>query len=489
MSPPPLLYESFRRANPSAIDAQFAVNLQRTRRNVLYQLEAQAGRPLGQAEAEMVSLKAVEVMLNMTRTLLSDSQHQAGQQLTTAAQAIRDAAKTVPPPTPEPEQPRPGYERRVQHRRPHAPPPPRRPRNSIRRGHTHVHVPHVHVPHLHLDCGRHGNRDAPPPYRRHRRARRDPSPEFEPLRGPTPHPLEGFLFQGVGAEPQPDEDQVMRDETPFDFGVAGPAHAALADLGIAGPAGPAPVHIEAAGPAGPALVDFAQPRSPVAGTPARTDVSVAGTETPRPRSPITEAAPEEFLGPRQRAGDEVGSDVKQSGHLSVIHIEGFAQRRERRKIEIEPQLCHHPERAQRVEDEGLPDHKLSAQWRGGRHRQDGTYSWHRGTLVRAVPVQFKDAQVRACQSNLRVQFHFCVDITGPDDELEPPETRLDGHRTEHTRGAGARQQGPRGGISDFLRVHARYRAISSVKAGRVSQRELSELCGEIGEDDILFAGG
>ncbi|EJD54995.1 hypothetical protein AURDEDRAFT_155238 [Auricularia subglabra TFB-10046 SS5] len=281
MSAPPFLYDAFRRTNPSAIDPRFALNLQRTRRFTLYQQEA--GRVPGQAESEMVSLKAVEVMLNMTRTMLSDSQHQAGQQLNTAAQAIQEVAKIAPPPPSAPVPPRPGYERRVQHRRPNAPPPPRRPRNSIRRGHPHVHVPHVHVPHVHLDCGRHGPRDNPPPYRRHRRARRDPTPEPDYNRGPTPHPLEGFLFQGVGAEPQPDEDQIMRDETPFDLGIPGSGIPAPTDFGAAGPVGPAPV-------------DFEQPRSPIASTPARTDVSVAGTETPRLRSPITEAAPEDFLG-------------------------------------------------------------------------------------------------------------------------------------------------------------------------------------------------
>ncbi|EJD33874.1 hypothetical protein AURDEDRAFT_177061 [Auricularia subglabra TFB-10046 SS5] len=292
MSAPPFLYDAFRSTNPSAIDPGFALNLQHTRRFTLYQQEA--GRVPSQAGSEMVSLKAVEVMLNMTRTMLSDSQHQAGQQLNTATQAIQEATKIAPLPPPAPVPPRPGYECCVQHRCPNAPPP-RRPRNSIRCGHTHVHVPHMHVLHVHLDCRHHSPHNNPPPYRRHRHARRDPTPELKYPRIPTPHPPEGFLFQGVGAEPQV-EDQIMHDETPFDLGIAGPAGAVPADLGFASPAGPVPANLNVAGPAGPALVDFAQLRSPVAGTPARTDISVAGTETPCPRSPITEAAPEEFLG-------------------------------------------------------------------------------------------------------------------------------------------------------------------------------------------------
>ncbi|EJD51366.1 hypothetical protein AURDEDRAFT_159769 [Auricularia subglabra TFB-10046 SS5] len=271
MSAPPYFYNVFRRANPNAIDPALALNMQRNRRCTFFAFEAQAGRLPGQADgAELVPLKAVELMLNATRTILSDSQQQSNQQLQTAVQAIEKAAKPAPS--------RDGYKRRVQHRRPLNPPPPRRPRNSIRAQHHH---PHVHIPHVHLDCGRHGNRDAPPPYRRHHRVRRNPSPDPDYQRGPTPHPLEGFLFQGVGSEPQ-GEDQVMRDETSFDFGVAGPAQAALADLGIAGPAQPV-------------LADFVHPRSPE-DTPARTNDSIAGTATPRPRSPLTEIAPEERLG-------------------------------------------------------------------------------------------------------------------------------------------------------------------------------------------------
>ncbi|EJD33836.1 hypothetical protein AURDEDRAFT_117806 [Auricularia subglabra TFB-10046 SS5] len=268
MGAPPYFYDAFRRANPNAIDPGLALNMQRNRRCTFYAFEAQAGRLPGQADsAELVPLKAVELMLNATRTILSDSQQQSTQQLQTAVQAIEKAVKPAPSHS--------GYERRIQNRRP---PLPRRPRNSIR---AHHHHPHAHVPHVHLDCGRHGNRDAPPPYRRRRRARRDPSPDPDYQRGPTPHPLEGFLFQGVGAEPQ-GEDQVMRDETPFDFGAAGPAQAAFADLGIMGPVQPV-------------LADFVHARSPE-DTPARTNESIAGTATPRPRSPLTEIAPEEPLG-------------------------------------------------------------------------------------------------------------------------------------------------------------------------------------------------
>ncbi|EJD34378.1 hypothetical protein AURDEDRAFT_176571 [Auricularia subglabra TFB-10046 SS5] len=269
MNAPPYFYDAFCRANPNAIDPALAVNMQRNRRGAFFAFEAQAGRLPGQVDgAEMVPLKAVEVMLNVTRTILSDSQQQSSQQLQTAVQAIEKAMKSAPA--------RDGYERRIQHRRPLNPPPPRHPHNSIR---AHHHHPHEHI--LHLDCGRHGNCDAPPPYRRCRRARRDPSPDPDYQREPTPHPLEGFLFQGVGPETQ-NEDQVMRDETPFDFGIAGPVQAALADLGIAGPVQPVPA-------------DFVHPRSSL-DTPAQTTDSIAGTATPRPRSLLTDVAPEELPG-------------------------------------------------------------------------------------------------------------------------------------------------------------------------------------------------
>lgn len=247
---PPLFYDSFRRANPKAIDPALALNMQRA--HFLAEKAAKVAIP---AEPEKVSLSAVDRLFNNARELLKDSQRMSQQQMETAVKALSQAAR--------PAHPRPGYERRVMNRRERGLPPPRRPRNGIRadRGHQHVHVPLAL-----FDLHDHAHGDDPPPYRRHRRAPRREPPRHDHQCNHTPHPIEGFLFQGAGAEAV-DEDQVMRDETPFDFG------------GMAGPAPPLPA-------------EFANARATREDTPDGTNASVTGTATPRARSPTPAAAPE-----------------------------------------------------------------------------------------------------------------------------------------------------------------------------------------------------
>ncbi|EJD39000.1 hypothetical protein AURDEDRAFT_128587 [Auricularia subglabra TFB-10046 SS5] len=207
MEQPPLLYNTFRRVNPECIDPVFAVGLQRNAGLVREARHGPGPTPPSQGLTSMVPLDAVQLMFSTTRSMLNSAQRDARWQVKNTLRALSRSAA--------PSAPFRGYQQRARNRQYRGPanappPPPRRPRNSIRadRGGEHV---HVHVPHHLPGCPRaRFAQDDPPSYRRARR----PFQPTSPVHGSqpsTPHPHGGFLFRGPA-----DEDQVMREATPAD---------------------------------------------------------------------------------------------------------------------------------------------------------------------------------------------------------------------------------------------------------------------------------